>query len=365
MSLIQKLTEKLKNTNESTKKRIMATTLALTLTILTAVGLAGCANNSDSSTKPGTTITNPSGDNGNTDSNDNNKNDNKYENCSESLKKVMTDKYYRNLIKTSESYVNDALQVCHARDDNRYMALPFGFLEEQGYDISKIKDNVTKCYSQMYTDNNDLHIELRVLKNGYSDKRYMKYYTCYDLKYTLTNQELNELNALFTQVYPRNCSYKGCPITYYEAPLFVQELSYNKTPEVLSVAHIEINTLNTAERAFKRDKITSDGYHFITYKGPTYTNTVNKLTQHTFLSHKDLDAVQCIKKNGQISIITLLTLGTAIRVVDSDEVLYSPDSIDGFTLREQFKETYQNSFRDVTIYNCQDTDFIRLDETIL
>lgn len=358
MNLLTKLKDSIKNN----KTKLAAVALASGVAVSTGLGyMASCDKNN---LIPGTSITNPSGDDkGN---NSSSGNVDRYANCSESLKKVMTDDYYRNLILTSESYVTSSLHVCHARDDNRYMAIPYGFLEDAGYNVRKIKAGGIKCYSQMYTDQNDLHIELRVSKDGYSDnKGYMKYYTCYDLKYSLTDQELNELDALYTQVNPRNCAYSGAPITYYEGPLFVQELSYHKTPEILSVAHIEEKTTNTAQFAFRRDKITTDYYHYITYKGPTYTNTVNHLTQHTFLSHYNMHSGGKIKKNDKISIITLETLGTAIQIVDNNEVLYSPNSIDDFDLRPQFKDAYNNSFVDVTLYCCQNTDFVRLDEKVL
>lgn len=363
MSLINKLTDKLKNVSKDTKKRILSLMLAGSIALTSGLGLTGCSltnnpNTNDPNTNdPNSSISGDNGDNGNSYSKED-----LYAQCSESLRTVLTDDYYRGLVLMAE-YCDNFYQH-KKQNDQEYMAIPYAFLEQEGYNIEAIKNGSIECSSQLYTDKNDLHIELRVLKEGNSDTEgRLKYYTCYDIKYTLTDQELNELNALFTKVRASNNAWKQ-PATYYQAPLFVQELSYHKTPEVLSVANIEYDTLITAELRFDADDVTTDYYHTVTYKEAIDTGTFTHITYYTFLSHFDMAAANDVKRNEKISIITYEDY-SYLYTVGSDLVLYSPNSFDHFYFAPQFQEAYNNSFVDVTLYNCQNLNFVQLDQKVL
>lgn len=81
-----------------------------------------------------------------------------------------------------------------------------------------------ECKTSVYTKDNDtskLYISVRVEnKNGSKN-----YYTNYVLKYSLTKQEYNDLYMLYEN-------------NYVQAPLFIQELSKQKTATVESKVNI-------------------------------------------------------------------------------------------------------------------------------
>ena len=100
--------------------------------------------------------------------------------------------------------------------------IPYKFLEDEGYDIDAIKEDQYKCLTNSYIYDdapNDLYVSVKIENpntiNGKS------YYTNYILKYNLTDQEKEDMDL----VYSKN---------YIEAPFFIQELSYQKKPEIQS-----------------------------------------------------------------------------------------------------------------------------------
>lgn len=116
------------------------------------------------------------------------------------------------------------------KPSNLTNAIPYKFLEDEGYDIDAIKKDTYECKSNSYIyDNapNDLYMSVQVENpNTVNGKNY---YTNYILKYNLTDQEKEDLDLIFSD-------------RYIEAAFFMQELSYHKTPEIISETKLTIDS---------------------------------------------------------------------------------------------------------------------------
>ncbi len=335
MKLLTNLIGKFKNVKGETKKRIISTLLACGIA-LSGIGMSACENPLNPN-DPGTEITNP---------------DNKYSKYSQILQNVLTDQYYKNLIITdrfaSKDYGNK-----NSYAHPKFKAIPYGFLEDEGYDAEKIKDRGNNIYvhSNMYTIGNDLFIELTV-----ETKASTNYYTQYIVKYNLTNQELKELNALFVNV--RSDRHKDCKVTNYQAPFFVQELSYHKNAELISKMHITYDGILGVNNYFDRYDFNSSTNNV------TYINRVigdYDVTDHTFQTHKFIDGyhkTQDVKTKGILSTLTLQTGGTCCSNINSLTVFTEKDQT--FHLFNENKQKYEKSSVDITLYSCENANFEEL-----
>lgn len=122
--------------------------------------------------------------------------------------------------------------------------IPYGFLEQEGYSIEEIKNNNINCESMVYTkdgEKNVVYISTRVENNAKTP-----YYTCYTLKYELTNLEYSD----FYRIHNSKC---------IEAPLFIQEMSYKKEAVIESKASITIAAYDGILGVFKKyDDLSTD-----------------------------------------------------------------------------------------------------------
>lgn len=273
MSLLDKLKEHFKSPchNRSSKiaKKLCALVLATGMTIAPmALSACNCSTpNPDASTNP--PIVNP--DNGGTDIGGNNSgsgngnnqtpgnnnggsnnggssNENQIDisKFSTTLQQVLTNPYYNNLIEYDKAYFETNQQ--HYSDITKYYSsIPYGFLQEQGYHIESLKNGTLDCHADVYMDGGDLFIECRA-----ETKASTNYYTCYVLKYTLTNQEKNELDILHSSL---DANYKR---TYYQAPFYIQQLSYNKPAKIISEKNIATADLQLADQDFGKNSYISD-----------------------------------------------------------------------------------------------------------
>ncbi len=344
MKLLTNLIGKFKNVKGETKKRIISTLLACGIA-LSGVGMSACENPLNPN-DPGTEITNP-GQNGGTQNPD-------YSKYSQILQNVLTDQYYKNLIITdkfgSKDYGNK-----NSYAHQKFKAIPYGFLEDEGYDAEKIKDRGNNIHvdSNMYTIGNDLFIELTV-----ETKASTNYYTQYIVKYNLTNQELKELNALFVNV--RSDRHKDCKVTNYQAPFFVQELSYHKNAELISKMNITHSALLAVTDYFNRYDYNSSTNH-VTYINRVAIDDYSNVTDHTFQTHKyvsDNDKTQKVKSKGILSTLTLQTGGTCCSNINSLTVFTEKDPT--FHLFNENKQKYEKSSVDITLYSCENANFEEL-----
>ncbi len=237
MSLISKITEKLKNPTNGKilRKGVASVALASTLALSGCSGLASIFNPNNGQTN------NPNIDNDNqtqiggdgsatTPEED-------LSGFSQITYNLLENSYYRNLMENYSSKQS-------GRESQIYDPVPYGFLQSEGYNIERIKNDELECDSIPYRkdgEENSLYIALRVETNAQTP-----YYTCYTLKYELSNLEMSDFHYLHIN-------------TLFEAPLFVQELSYQKTPVVESEASMTIDSYNEILKSLLRyDNVSSD-----------------------------------------------------------------------------------------------------------
>ena len=173
------------------KKVVMSLILALSATFL---ALTGCTTDT---TDPGKTPGTDPGTNPGT-------NPTEY---SQLLEDILESEYYNRL---SDDYFNN--RVFGAEVDR----LPSGFLENEGYDISTFSENQVEYHTISYVKNDDtnsLYVSTRIRNDGPD-----KYYSCYTLKYKISDQEYEDYYML---------NEGG----YIQSSYFIQELSEQRNPE--------------------------------------------------------------------------------------------------------------------------------------
>ena len=365
MNLLTKLSEKFKNMSNETKKRIAATMLAGTMAF-SGLGMAGCKDSNNTTNNNGSSIQTPGGDSSNTGGNQNSGNGNNqnsgnggtqtpdYSKYSQILQNVLTDKYYSDLIITDKVASKDYGNM-DSYDDAKYKAIPFGFLEDEGYDIEKVKNNIVDAESNLYTIGNDLFVELRI-----ETKASTNYYTHYVVKYTLTEQEINELDSLFV---PRYNSRFDTRVTNYQAPFFVQEISYQKQATKLSEMHMTKDAVEAVECYFDRNNYNTSFNH-IMYLKQEIVDDFLQTTFHTFQTHAFIDGIssnQAINCKGKLNTITLETPGTCSSRIDSKFVFTNDDDFINFYLYKDKKLEYEQSTVDINLYSCENANFVELD----
>lgn len=332
-SLIKRLIEKFKANNAELSKKAASLALAGTMA-LSGLGLSACKNGNNT-TNPGTSTSQPNtSENGNSSGSTTQKPD--YSKYSQILQTVLTDPYYNSLISVDKS--NTGTPISYQNPE--YYPIPYGFLVEEGFSISKVRSGELFSQVDVYTINNDLYIELKV-----EVESSINYLANYVLKYTLTNQERNELDSLFANLGTNNRT------TYYQAPFFVQELSMQKEAEIISVAYITKDSLKATE-SYLSEKAYISAQTAASYQGSVVTE--NNITYHTFLIHQSTNNVNSFK-NPQNSykrgVITLRTLGTGIENISNIDV-YTNTQTSAYRFLEEYKQKFNDSLETVLSYSC-------------
>lgn len=209
-NLITRAINRLKASFKNAKLSKRITTLGLaTAFAVSGVAFAACSDNNPSK-------------NPNTDPNPT---ESEY---SQILNDVLNSEYYNNL---TDMYENDpTYQISKIHE-----AIPYTFLTREGFNTQAIKDERINCDSVAFVkddDTNTLYLSTKVGTDGADP-----YYTCYTLKYTLTDQEYDDLVML----------HKG---KYIQAPYFIQELDNQKTATVESKASITVEAYDALLQSF-------------------------------------------------------------------------------------------------------------------
>ena len=326
MNLLKKLSEKIKTNNmdvekKSKIKRRLSKTAIASLVLASVVAFTACTYTPSPNTpidpdQPGiTTPVDP---------------DNPSTNHSELLYDIISNSYY--------STVKDCFMQDNPRSDSQlYDPIPYGFLEDNGYNIETIKNNTLECDSVAYIkegENRNLYIATRIENEGDTP-----YYTCYTLKYSLSDDELNDLIMLH-----RN--------GYFEAPLFIQELSYQKTPIVVSEANITVSALNGIVDMFKGSESLSTGLF------STNNITVDLLdfsvkNQKVNISVRPA-SIRNFTGDVEIRFAEIIPGGPTVPItaINNGMVLSGPESRYAFESDDKRNE-YKNNYDTVTYYDTQ------------
>lgn len=332
-SLIKRLIEKLKANNFEFSKKVASMALAGTMA-LSSLGLSACKNENNTN-NPGTSTSQPNtGDNGNSSGSTTQKPD--YSKYSQILQTVLTDNYYQGLIGTDLSYSSGT----YAYNNQSFQAIPYGFLEDEGFNVKDIKNGNLETTADLYSIDNNLYIELKTEIQSTKN-----YFANYVLRYSLTNQEMKEIKALFANLSPNK------KITYFQAPFFVQELSYQKDPEVVSVAYITKESLESITEFFNNEKLLTS-YHLSIYLGSEYVT--ENIAYHMFNLRPRIISSQA---NSRVGTITIASIGYDKFVngnhIVSDNTKYQTAGI----LTSENSKLFEDSVTAIVAYSTTDYCF--------
>lgn len=184
----------------------------LAMAALISFSLTACGptlETTDSTNQPGTSNSQTQG----------NEELNKY---SKLLQNILTNKEYNTLIAKGKA---DATFY----KGGEFQPHPYAFLESQGFDVEEIKNETTPCYTMSYVledEPNNLYMYTRIQPTD-------SYYETYLIRYTLTDQEMNEYEML----------HNGYDGKYYAQAVFMnREISKLKTPTIIGQSSIHTNT---------------------------------------------------------------------------------------------------------------------------
>lgn len=251
VTLLKRLTTKLHTA------KIAQKVTGLVLSIATALTIVSCQPNNSNNTNNNNDNDITIGDNTN----------NEFSEYSDLLQNILTDEYYTDLV---DRAINEDSKLFKS---GYFAALPYSFLEDEGFDINSIKNNQVEngVNSYIFEDEpNALYIDLQI-----ETKSSTPYYSQYILKYTLTEQEAEEYHMLHTG-------------KYIQAPLMNQVISDIKTPTIIS-----------------KTKITKDAYSKL------ITNLKKHDLTKTLLNNQELGSVTLMsidKDNGKFYVQLLPTL---------------------------------------------------------
>lgn len=329
MNLLKKLSEKLNLSNSNTEKkskikRRLTKVAIASLVLAPVIAFAACTYTPSPNTpidpdQPG--ITNPvDPDNPSTPTTDH----------SALLYDVLTNSYYRNII---DNFQEDMT----IRNTQLYDPIPYGFLEDRGYNISDIKNDVLEADSVAYTkedEPNNLYIATRVETDGTTP-----YYTCYTLRYSLSNLEMEDVKYLH-----RNRA--------IESPLFIQELSYQKNPTVISEASITINAYNNILNSLLDfDNVSSDLFgnknitlDFVSFSTDNNTLICNVRNNHSnnFIADAEIRIANLVPGNTSVKITTL----------NNNPKVYTGPYLVTFSNNKEM-QNYTNNTTPITYYDTQ------------
>lgn len=143
---------------------------------------------------------------------------------------ILQDEYYKDLIAQGEKNK-------FFRDTAYFDPNPYGFLEDEGHDVDKIKNGALACGTLSFVLNNEpnsLYMTVAVENPG-------DYYTEYLLKYELTDHEMLEYNFLHGT---------GKSLGFYQQAAFINDaISRLKEVQIIS----ECNVSTTARKNINKE----------------------------------------------------------------------------------------------------------------
>lgn len=349
-NLLEKLTKKFKEN----KLKMASLAMASALTMST-VSLTSCKNTNENNSNSNINNSQEYPDNSSSSSNNENSSSGNngggsvdYSQFSETFKNVLNSAEYNDWIYLDENTVLPDKKSL-AYENPIFNALPYGFLEDEGFNIKKIKQGKLYSKADLYIKDNEdaLYIELRAEIEASTN-----YLANYILKYPLTKQEVKEIKILFTSL---GTSSKT---TYHQAPFFVQELSYLKEPVVISKAYATKDALNAFENYADNKKFISSATN-ATFMGSTFMDdSVNFDAYNTFQIHKSLsnnytDLPQGRMEIGQVSTYNLMATPVYIDGV----IVYINTISSGFAILEEDEIKFKNSKEVVTYFSAENCYF--------
>ena len=260
---------------------------------------------------------------------------------SQLLNDVLESEYYTDLIK------NNAGEFGGMPNSHEFDPHPYGFLKKQGHDVEAIKKGNLECETICYTketDKNNYFVNTRVeTVDNFGD-----YYTCYTLKYSITNKEYEDL-------YDMHDSHA------VQAAFMVQELSNQKTPKIEHKSQILKTTYNSLIDSFNKKSdfycqpFNTDKVFFQITDYSTTNNTLKLEFMPNILNTNTTITISSIRVANLIP-----SYYAKIELVENTQIIQKPE-IAGFKT-EQDWENYKNSAVSVTYFESQHINLFNADK---
>lgn len=320
----------------------------------------GSYDGSESESKSGQNNSNSNNNNSNSNSNNNgnsntdsNGEQDKYAKYSETLKTVLTSDYYIDLIRNAK-YSAESKDYSY-ETANKYQAIPYGFLEDEGFDIKAIKEDRLKCETEVFLLDGELYLTCRVENKASTD-----YYTHFVIKYNLTEQELKDLNLTHKE-YSDGNQWRSVS---FQAPFFIQQLSLDKEATKLSENNITKDAEKMAEKHIankmnnNKDIDLSDFGNSISVTYLKYWNETGKIYTLRFLFFNDSAKSSPVYQSKKISTISVSGYASnGIPEIDGTTVL---SGLVPAQVLEQYNNEVSDSKKTATFYNTYNSDFINM-----
>lgn len=242
---------------------------------------------------------------------------------------ILNNGFYQRLIASEDTLVRPG--------NIHYYPHPFGYLQKRGHNIQAIKDGELECNTIVYTVGNDtghLYVDTRVQ----TIEGDLDYYTCYSLEYALSEKEYHDL-------------YYFCDKYYSLAPLIVQELSYQKSPQVLAETSLLKTMFESWEKEFNRDEYIYKPFESKSFNFNLLTYDVEHQTiQCKFTSYENN---RKIINDDVFRIANFIPTysNEKVSTMKNAKILNSPKSV-GFATIEIW-EDYKNNPTAITRFNLQ------------
>ena len=243
------------------------------------------------------------------------------EQYSDILRAVLNDPYYDEVIEEYHNAEEGTERV------NKIFAIPYGYIESIGIDTTPIKNDEVEAYATTYIKDDEpnyLYVYARVENNDSTP-----YYTCYNLKYSITDQEKEEFVMLHED-------------GYIQAPFFVQEISNKKTPVEAKVASLTTERYEAYLNDFRRSKIIRDVLGDDLDFSLLDLSVENQTFDVQIMTHPD----SMIDKGEYRTLQLIPSLGAEVTTIGSN-VLNQP-LVCTFTSEEL--EKFQNNVTNITYY---------------
>lgn len=195
------------------KKKGLVISMVFSLVVCLCLALfCACGKTPDNPKDADHTITDPNGDG------------NQQTKYSQILQNVLNSDYYNGLIDMRRNKNN-----LSASEKRSFKPIPYGFLAKQGFDVNELIQSGNEITSYPFireSEPNSLYLALNV-----ETKANPNYFTNYYIKYNLTKKEIDDVNMLFGG-------------SYIQAFFFIQELSNQKTPTIVSKCNMAVDAYN-------------------------------------------------------------------------------------------------------------------------
>ena len=301
-------------------RKLLATMLAVIMNLCVALCASACGGaNAPAPSDPDRTETDPSGNgNGNNDDED----DDPYAKYSNILKTVLTSSYYKQKI---EDYSETRMRT-------KVCPIPYKLLTDLGIDIDKNK-NTQIGYTTSYikgTDTSKLYVSAQVV-----NKDATPYYHCITACYELNEKEYADLEMLH-----RN--------QYVQAPLFIQELSYQKEPINYTYSKITVDSYEKLYRVFRDNtnlSLSVLGTQNITLDFNSFDLSTQTF-EATIRTSKQQHGLIGSGKMGHITMYPVITSNTITTDANDPSIFVGPTFYWNTSL-----EDYKNSLENVTYFS--------------